>query len=76
MSDKPELDALLQSAIDNNPLDFKQQVSDILGQRVVDALERRKEYMAQTMFNSNDSEEINRAETETEFEEPTDGQVA
>lgn len=52
----PELQALIQTSREARPSDFQAQVNDILGQRIMDALDRRRQEMAASVFNQ--SEEI------------------
>lgn len=46
----PELQAIIQASRDARPSDFQSQVNDLLGQRVVDALDRRRQEIAATVF--------------------------
>lgn len=76
----PELSAIVQSARDSRPSEFESQLSDVLGQRIVDALDRRRQEMATTIFkdpsvDTEDNEEINSGENQsdeidTQIEEP------
>lgn len=72
----PDLNLAFQAGMESRPSDFQNHVNDILGQRIVDALERRKSEMAAVVFNHDESsEEINSDENQadnvdTQIEEP------
>ena len=78
---EPDLNALINTSYEARPSEFQAITNELLGQRVVAALDRRRQELAQTMFASreevpdeielsdNDSDEnehqINSAETDS-----------
>lgn len=81
----PELQSVIRTSWEAKPSEFQAQVNDILGQRVVDALDRRRQEMAASMFNqpeevpdeidTEDGDEINSDENQadevdSQIEEP------
>lgn len=76
---EPDLNSILQAAIDARPSDFQSQTNDILGQKIMDALDRRRQELAQSTFASqtevddNDVEvEVDSAEVEAEINSDDD----
>lgn len=49
---EPDLSALIQTSYEGKPSEFQAVTNELLGQRVVAALERRREELAQSMFAS------------------------
>ena len=48
---EPDLSALVQASYEGKPSEFQSITNELLGQRVVAALDRRREEMAQAMLN-------------------------
>ena len=75
---EPEINDLIKTSFEGKPSEFQAQANEILGQRVLAALERRREEMAQSLFvqpeevpdevdvsdSPESSDEINSGETE------------
>ena len=74
---EPEINDLIKTSFEGKPSEFQAQANEILGQRVLAALERRREEMAQSLFvqpeevpdetdvdSSESPDEINSDETE------------
>jgi hypothetical protein len=82
----PDLSAIIQSSREARPSDFQSHINDVLGQRVVDALDRRRQEMAAAVLNHKEempdesdtaevsdeinSDEIQADEDDTQIEEP------
>ena len=54
----PEINDLLSAAIGNSPVDFASTVSDILGQKAIDAIGERRIEIAQSLYGEPDSLDI------------------
>jgi hypothetical protein len=81
----PELTAIIQTSREGRPSEVQAQVNDVLGQRIMDALDRRRQEMAAAVFTQpeempdeidiEDSDEINSDEfqadeVDSQIEEP------
>lgn len=64
-----DYDPVLQAARENRPSEFQAHVNDILGQKIMDALERRRQELAQSAFVTTDQED---SEQEFEFDTSED----
>lgn len=67
----------IQDILDNNPLKFKEKISDMLMQKLGDRLETEKAITANRLFGnaedaSEDAEEVEYSETEDESAENTE----
>lgn len=49
--EKEEIVNLIRTSYEAKPSEFQQQTADILNQRVMDALQRRRDEIAQSLFN-------------------------
>ena len=58
MENKEEIDALLVTAREQKPLEFQAGVNDILGQRIADALERRRMDAVASVFGEKSHETL------------------
>ena len=47
---EPQISDLIKTSYEGKPSEFQAQVNDILGQRVLAAIDRRREEMAQAVF--------------------------
>lgn len=66
---EPNLSALIQASKEARPSDFQSQANDLLSQRIMDALERRRQEIAQSMnFHDEKDAEQTGAELETDQE--------
>ena len=53
-----DLKDIIKSSREARPTDFQSHLNDILGQRVADAIERRRQEMASVVLNQSQPEEI------------------
>lgn len=47
---EPEINDLIKTSIEGKPSEFQAQANEVLGQRVLAAIERRREEMARAIF--------------------------
>ena len=67
---------IIDAAVEEKPQEVSSHFNDVLGQKVLDALDARKNQLSQSMFNSNEDEPEVEASNEQEPEQEIEAQDA